>query len=337
MILYQGNFYLKREYISALREEPEYVRKRYQAVARTLAPQPLGIIRKQAARMLGLCKRQIQRIVKRFRAEGIPGLRFKSRRPKNSPNLTPQEIETQVKRVREASGFGPNDIAVLMNESFRREGKNKKMWPSTICNILVRTGEIERERRLQKKWKFFEWGHPNRLIQADLTLFNGVPLLTMEDDHARHGWALALRDQTDKTVTKGMRTLIHHRYDNLLTDNGRQFSRKNAEIRKYCDDVLNEKHIWTSIHHPQTMGKLSAFQKALKRFLRHQLGGSRDRKKINYWIAVFVNWYNNGKYHSAIKTYPAVRYFGNRAETWYEDIVVESRNYFTKVFRLWNP
>ena len=27
------------------------------------------------------------------------------------------------------------------------------------------------------------------LIQADITYFNGVPLMTMEDDHSRNGWA----------------------------------------------------------------------------------------------------------------------------------------------------
>jgi len=27
------------------------------------------------------------------------------------------------------------------------------------------------------------------LIQADITYFNGVSLMTMEDDHSRNGWA----------------------------------------------------------------------------------------------------------------------------------------------------
>lgn len=323
MMIYQGNVYLEKEHISALRDEPEYVWKRYQAVARTLVSKPFRIIREKAAEMLGLCKRQMQRVVKRYREEGIPGLRFKSRRPKTSPNRTPREIEDQVKEVREATGFGPEGVAAMINESFRRERKDEKMWPSTTYNILVREGEIERERRLQRKWKTFEWGHPDRLIQADLTLFNGVPLLTMEDDHSRHGWAIALRNQKDKTVTKGMKTLIRHKYDNLLTDNGSQFNRKNSEIRKYCEEVLNGKHIWSSIHHPQTLGKLSAFQKALKRFLRHQLGGSTKFKEINHWIDVFVVWYNNGKFHSSIKTYPAVRYSGKRDEDWYEKLVRE--------------
>jgi len=94
---------------------------------------------------------------------------------------------------------------------------------------LVRSKEIEKEKRIQNEYKFFEWGHPNRLIQANLTKFNGVPILTMEDDHSKKGWAVSLSDQTDKTIIEGMKRLVRDRYVNLLTDNGSQFSRKNAK------------------------------------------------------------------------------------------------------------
>jgi len=321
MILHRGNIYLDKEHIVKLKSEEKHVQKRYQAVAKTLLPEPLRIVRKKAAEMLGLCKRQMQRIVKRFQEEGIKGLRYKSRRPKFSPNQTPEEIEDQIVKVRDASGFGPQDIAVLMDESSRREEKGKKFWPSTIYNILVRKGEIEREKRIQKAYRNFDWLHPNRLIQADLTKFNGVPLLTMEDDGTRRGWAIALRNEKDTTVTDGMEKLIKRKYDNLLTDNGSQFSRQNANIRKYCEKYVKEKHIWTSVHHPETMGKLSAFQKALKRFLRHKLRGSRNRKIINHWINVWEQWYNNGKFHSSIESYPEEKYSGKRDEKWYENIV----------------
>ena len=197
MILFNGNIYLDKEDIEIIKLEPEYVKKRYFAVAKALAGAPFSIVYKNAAKLIDICLRHFYRIVKRFREERIPGLRYKSKRPKNIPNQTPKYIEDQVIAVRDASGFGPNDVAVLMNESYRLNGHKKKFWPSTIYNILVRYGEIEREKLIQSKWKFFEWGHPNRLIQADLTKLNGVNILTMEDDHSRKGWALALRNGKD--------------------------------------------------------------------------------------------------------------------------------------------
>ncbi|MGH9975282.1 MAG: hypothetical protein ACRD8Z_05530, partial [Nitrososphaeraceae archaeon] len=97
--------------------------------------------------------------------------------------------------------------------------------------------------------------------------FNRVPILTVEDDHSRKLWAARLENETDDNVVDGMKCLLHNhnqKYDSLLTDNGSQFNRKNSTIRKYCDQYLTERHIWTSIHHPQTMGKLSNAQKGLK-------------------------------------------------------------------------
>jgi len=321
MILVRGEVYLDESHIVALRQEPSYVVKRYNAVARTLLPAPFHITRKEGANLIKRSLRQFYRILNRFRQEGIHGLRFKSRRPHTSPNRTPEYIENKVEKVREETGFGCRPIADLINESFKREGKTTRLYPSTVNNIMIRTGQIEHEKRIQKEWMRFEWGHPNRLIQADLTKFNGVPILTMEDDYGRYGWAVELKDQKDTTVTKGMKTLIRHKYDNLLTDNGSQFSKKNSVIRKYCEEHINEKHIWTSVHHPETMGKLSAFQKSIKRFLRHKLKGSRDKRLIGKWIRVFVNYYNNGKYHSAIDTYPSARYHGKVDEKWYERLV----------------
>jgi len=313
--------YLAQEHVVPLRSESEDVKRRYFAVVKTLIPDPLRLTRNLAANLLGLCKRQMQRWVKRYFQEGIPGLRYRSRRPRTSPEKIPSEVEDLIVEVRKKSGFGPKDISTLINESMKRKQHQFHLWPSTAYNVLVRTGEIERERRIQKEFKPFEWHHPNRLIQADLTMFNGIPLLTMEDDHSRKGWAIALRNQKDKTVIRGMKKLIPQKFDNLLTDNGSQFSRRNSEMRKYCEEYLNEKHIWTSVHHPQTMGKLSAFQKAMKRFLKHHIRESRNVKEINHWISIFVSWYNNGKYHSSISCFPEERYSGKRAEDWFEKTI----------------
>ena len=100
MIIVQGEVYLEESHVALLRAEEEYVRKRYHAVARTLADDLVRIPRKQAAGLIGRSKRQLQRIVKRFREEGIAGLRFKS---ESSPlNSKEQDARTR----REESGRG---------------------------------------------------------------------------------------------------------------------------------------------------------------------------------------------------------------------------------------
>ena len=312
---------MHEDHVKALKDEQEYVMERYQAVARTLVPKPFSIPREAAAGMIGRSLRQLFRVLKRFKEEGIQGLRHRSRRPRNSPNKTSEDIEEMIVAVREASGFGPAHVSALVNESLEREGRPERVYSSLAYDILIRNGVIERQRRERKDWKRFEWGHPNRLIQADLTKLNGVTILTMEDDHSRKGWAMTLKNDKDTTVRDGMGELVQHKYDNLLTDNGGQFSRLNSEIRKYCNEFVREKHIWTSVHHPQTMGKLSAFQKGLKMFVEFKMEGSRNRRKMDRWIRAYVDWYNNGRYHQGIRTRPESRYSGQCDRWWYERLV----------------
>lgn len=320
MHIYRGEIYLEKSHVQLLKEEPKYVKERYHAVVATLSSVS-NLKRQKAAETIGMSKRQFQRIVRRFQEEGIPGLRYKSRRPHNSPNKTPIWLEDVIVKVREETGFGPHSISTIININLNNQDRNIRINARTITRVLARRGVIESERRAKKEWKRFEWGHPNRLIQADLTPFNGIPILTTEDDHSRKGWAIRLTNQKDKTVVRGMKKLLKFRYDNLLTDNGSQFSRKNKVMQEYCDKHINEKHIWTSIHHPQTLGKLSAFQKGLKRFLHHKIGPSRDIHQIDYYIDVYVHWYNNGRYHSAIDSYLEERYSGQRDMEWYNRLI----------------
>ena len=86
MIIVDSEIYLHGSHVDALKSEPKYVKERYAAVARTLTPKPFGIPRRKAAEMISRSLRQLYRVVKRFLEEGIPGLRFKSRRPKRMPS-----------------------------------------------------------------------------------------------------------------------------------------------------------------------------------------------------------------------------------------------------------
>ena len=149
MIVVNGDIYLEQEHKELLKTEPGYVKKRYFAVAKALARPPFKISYKKATEQIDRSLRQFYRILKRYREEGIFGLRLRSTRPKGCPNITPEAEKNQLLAVRNATGFGPNDLAALINESNRRRGKGKAVWPSTVYNVLVRGGEIERERRIQ--------------------------------------------------------------------------------------------------------------------------------------------------------------------------------------------
>lgn len=324
MIIVQGEVYLEECHIDILKKESEIVRKRYHAVVRTLVSDIIRITRQEAAVMIDRSRRQLQRIVKRYREEGIRGLRFRSKRPHTTFNKTPVEIENRIINVRKATGFGSEQLANIVNESLNIEQQHRHdqqhiiISKTTAYNILVRHSLVDAEKKIIKEYKSFERDRPDELLQVDLTRFNGLPILTMEDDHSRKLWAARLDNETDDNVVDAMKRLHNQKYDSLLTDNGSQFNKKNSTMRKYCDQYLTGKHIWTSIHHPQTMGKLSNAQKGLKRFLIHRLGSRcTDHEKIDRCIEVYTAWYNNGKKISTTRCYPEERYSGKRDDGWY--------------------
>jgi len=140
---------------------------------------------------------------------------------------------------------GADTIAIIVNQTLKI--KNRKPVSDTTCySVLARNGLVEAEKKIQVQYN--KMSRPDELIQADITTFNGVPIMTM--GYSRMGWATSMI--TEEKVTNAMKKLHPDKYENLITDNGSQFSRKNSNMRHYCE------HYWSSYgHRPQTMGKLS--------------------------------------------------------------------------------
>ena len=84
---------------------------------------------------------------------------------------------------------------------------NQQISKTTAYNILARHSLVDAEKKIIKEYKSFERDKPDELLQADLTRFNGIPILTMEDDHSRKLWAARLENETDDNVVDGMKYL----------------------------------------------------------------------------------------------------------------------------------
>jgi transposase len=155
MYLYKGELYFTKNHVSLLKLEPEYVKRRYHAIANASFSKS-NIIMEKAANDLELGIRQFQRLLKRYREEGIPRLRYKSKRPHRSPNHTDQWLEELVIKVREKTGFGSFHLAQIVNISMENQGRLEQVEPRTVSRILVRRGIIESEKRAKIEWKHFE-------------------------------------------------------------------------------------------------------------------------------------------------------------------------------------
>ncbi|CAN5869891.1 hypothetical protein BH23THE1_BH23THE1_34200 [soil metagenome] len=163
--------YLKECHIDIIKKESEIVRKRYHAVVRTLVSDIIRITRPEAADLIDRSKRQLQRVVKRFREEGIAGLRFKSRKPCNSPSKTPNDVEKKIVEVRKATGFGSEQLTNIVNKSLNavqqhRYDQKYRISKTTAYNILARNSLVDSKKKIIKEYRSFERDKPDELLQA---------------------------------------------------------------------------------------------------------------------------------------------------------------------------
>ena len=152
MYIYNGKFYFTKDHVHLLKNEPEYVKQRYYAIANASFSKS-NIIRQKMAHELDISMRHFNRLQRRYHDEGIPGLRNKSTRPHRSPNQTDQWLEELTIKVREKTGFGSFHLAQLINISMENQGRTERITPRTISRILVRRGIIESEKRTKIEWR----------------------------------------------------------------------------------------------------------------------------------------------------------------------------------------
>ena len=83
---------------------------------------------------------------------------------------------------------------------------SQQISKTTAYNILARLSLVDAaEKKIIKEYKSFERDKPDELLQVDLTRFNGLPILTMEDDHSRKFWAARLENETDDNIVDRMK------------------------------------------------------------------------------------------------------------------------------------
>jgi len=143
----------------------------------------------------------------------------------------------------------------------------------------------------------------------------------MEDDHTRFVWSDIIDNESTGTVAAGMHELVPFKYNNLLTDNGPQFSKKNTSFLDYLKKHVRKDHIHSSFYHPQTLGKISSYQKGLKKFLRYLLGDSCDKFLIKPLIKAYNLFYNNGRRNRMTEEIPAELYSGRKDDNWFSKMM----------------
>jgi transposase InsO family protein len=255
--------------------------------------------------------------VRRFRAEGVDGLRDRSSRPLSSPAQTAPATCAAIEVLRRRRYTGPQ-IAVEL-----------KVSPATVSRVLERLGlnriaalepaepvrRYERENPgemlhidIKKLGKFNQIGHRitgDRTGQSNSRGVGWEYVHVCIDDASRVAFAQVMPSQKKGCAISFLKAALAYykglgiTVERVMTDNGSCY--KSGSFRKACTR-LGLRHIRTKPYTPKTNGKAERFiQTSLREWAYAQAyQNSRDRKaELPTWLHRY-NWHRphagiNGK------------------------------------------
>jgi transposase InsO family protein len=230
-----------------------------------------GVSMTELCRRFGISRESGYQYLRRYRAEGVDGLKDRSRRPHSSPGRTAPAMEARIVDLREAHPWGGRKLA----RRLRDLGVAGVPAVSTVTEVLRRHGKLDPAEAVKHQpFQRFERSAPNDLWQMDFKGHFAMDQgrchpLTVLDDHSRYSLGLiACADQTLETV-QGHLTALFRRYGlpaAMLADNGSPWGGSGAQ--GYTAFEVWLLRVGIRLHHgrpyhPQTQGKDERFHRSL--------------------------------------------------------------------------
>jgi transposase len=123
----------------------------------------------EAAAEYGFSRRHLQRLLARYREDGLEALEPRSRRPRTNPRATPDEVGQRVIELRaQLTADGLDAGPVTIARHLEHEGHRPPV-PATISRILHQAGLISPQprKRPRSSYRRFEMAQPNEMWQSD--------------------------------------------------------------------------------------------------------------------------------------------------------------------------
>jgi len=257
----------------------------------------------ELARVHGVHRSWLYKLLQRYRSEGEAGLVARSRRPHHSPTALPQALGDEIVRIRARLLAEGLDAGALTIQWHLAQQQLRVPSASSIIRLLRRRGLVTPEPHKRPRSSFirFEAALPNELWQIDAThwtLADGsvVEILNLVDDHTR----LLLAAGAVRTVKAADALAVFHEAAAragypaaLLSDNAAVFSGSSRLGKVALETELARLGIRVTHarpYHPQTCGKVERLHQTEKRWLAKQppaltlseLAAQLDRFRLHY-------------------------------------------------------
>lgn len=274
-----------------------------------------------AAEAAGISRKTASKWWKRFRTEGLPGLRDRSSRPHRMPGRLDASREKLILELRHSRKTIVQIATAL------------KLDRSRVARVLRRHG-LSRLRSLEPPIpvKRYEWARPGDMLHLDVKKLGRVkgfghrvtgdrssglrnPGIGWEfvhvcvDDASRVAYVEVLADELGQTTAGFLERALEHyrglgiRVRRVLTDNGSPYRSRAFEMTCARGRV---RHRLTRPYTPRTNGKAERFIQSLLRECAYQrpfFSSAERRRALSAWL----RHYNGCRVHAALGTTPLAR------------------------------
>lgn len=278
-----------------------------------------GLSKADAADQFNTTPKTVAKWVKRFRGEGVEGLRDRSSRPHSSPSQTPPATCAAVETLRRQRHTGKQIAAEV------------EVSPATVSRILRRLG-LNRIRDLEpaEPVRRYEREHPGELIHIDIKKLGrfvkpghritgdrqkgesrgaGHEFVHVAiDDASRLAFSQIRPDEKKESAIAFLNDVVTYfqglgmKVTGIMTDNGSCYRAK--AFAKACKR-LGIKHIFTRPYRPQTNGKAERFiQTALREWAYARAYQTSDQRAKD--LPVWLHHYNWHRSHGSLKAKPPI-------------------------------
>jgi len=267
-------------------------------------------------RAQGISRQTYYKWQARYLADGLDGLKERSRRPRSCAFGTPAGVQEQIVLLRkQLADNGDYNGPETIREHLAAESVPGVPSRATIARILTRRGLVapQPRKRPRSSYRRFVAARPNEMWQSDWTgwhLANGKPVAIAGtlDDHSRllAGIGCCHGDGTGELVWSVMSSAIG-RYGIpmcSLSDNGRVYCLARYAVDGETSFEINLKALGCQVitstpYHPQTCGKIERLWQTLKKWLSAH-GPYPTLAALNQALLDFAAYYNTRRPHRAL-------------------------------------